>query len=251
MKNRKNGFAWILCLAFFFFLTGCVNADVHITIQKDGSGIYQIKVLSNEWMLTRLAKTKNHLREQGFRISEIANQSERGWIATKRVSSVLNDPPGKSLRTISRASASAQAMEEGNPLNGFEVRNHLFTTTIAYRNVIDLTDQIREHQANQWFLEQVDLQFHLTTPIKARKHNATSVQDEGKTLTWNIDPTKPTPIQVVYRIPNPITWSIIVLTATVGLIMAIIFRFRRRKRKKRTGDSQIEPPVSFRWDDKK
>lgn len=251
MKKRKNGFAWILCLAVFFFLTGCVNADVHITIHKDGSGIYQIKVLSNEWILSRLAKTKNQLREQGFQISEITNQSERGWIATKRVASVLDEPPGNSLRTISRASAPSPAMEAGNPLNGFEVQNHLFTTTIAYRNVIDLTDQIREQQVNQWFLEQVDLQFHLTTPIKAKEHNAAAVQDEGKTLTWKIDPTKPTPIQVVYRIPNPLTWSIIFLIAVVGLITAVIFGFRRRKRKKRTGDSQIEPPVSFRWDDKK
>ncbi len=251
MENQKKYFVWILCMAFFFFLTGCVNADVHITIQKDGSGIYQIKVLSNEWMLSRLAKTKNRLREQGFQISEISDPSEQGWIATKRVASVLNDPPGKFFKAVSRASASSLAMEKGRFTNGFEVKSRLFTTTIAYRNVIDLTDQLPQNQTSQWFLEQVDLQFHLTTPIRAREHNATSIRDDGKTLTWNIDPMKPTPIQVVYRIPNPITWSIILLITAISLIVTIIFRFRRRKRKKRTGDSPVEPPVSFRWDDKK
>ncbi|MGA8942069.1 MAG: DUF3153 domain-containing protein [Thermoactinomyces sp.] len=248
MKNQKKSFVWIFCLVFL--LAGCVNADVHITIHKDGSGIYQIKVLSNEWMLPRLEKTKNQLRDQGFQIREISSSSEQGWIATKKIASILDEPPEKSLQAISHAFASSPAMKKDHSANMVEIRNRIFTTSIIYRNVIDLTDQFNRHQASQWFLQQVNLQFHLTTPLRAREHNAATVQDDGKTLTWDIDPAKPNPIYVMYRIPNPITWSIILLIAAAGLVMAIIYRFRRKQRTKRTGDSSEEPPVSFRWDKK-
>ncbi|MBA4601125.1 DUF3153 domain-containing protein [Thermoactinomyces mirandus] len=249
MKIGKSRFMRFFCLAFFFLLTGCVNADLHIRIQKDGSGTYQIKVLSNEWVLSRLTGTKDQLRQQGFQIREIENPDERGWIATKRVPSILDEPPATSLTTINQTTAFSPAMKKA-AIDGLEVRNHFFTTTIAYRNVIDLGDRLSRQRVEQWLLKQVDLRFHLTTPIRAREHNATTVQDDGKTLTWKIDPVEPNPIYVMYHVPNPVTWSIILLIAAGCLIMAI-FRFHRHKRKKRTGDSPGEPPVPFRRDDEK
>lgn len=248
MHKRNHLFQRLLCLSFFLLLTGCVNADIHVNIHKDGSGTYQVKVITNEWILSNLTSVKNQLEEQGFQLKEIANGSQKGWVAEKQVKSVMDEPPTKVFQVL-HPSGSSPAMSP-EQAEGLTVHHQIFTTNIVYKDVIDFTDQMQQQGMEQWFFEQMNFRFHLTTPLQAKEHNATVMENDEKTLIWHIDPTKPNPIHVTYVIPNPVTWGVILLIAGTGLIAGVIWWIRSRRRKKRTGDP-TEPPVSFRWDARK
>jgi hypothetical protein len=88
------------------------------------------------------------------------------------------------------------------------------------------------------------------------EHNATSVSPDGKTLTWKIRPGEENPIHMAIRFPNPLTWSVLILTGIILLTVWIIRRIRR----KRKGDppasdfprASFHPPASspdaFHWE---
>lgn len=246
MHRRNHLFPWLIFLSLILLFTGCVNADIHVNIHKDGSGIYRAKVVTNEWILSNLTTVKNQLQEQGFQLQEVSSGSQKGWVAEKHVKSVMDEPPAKAFQALS---GSSPAMSR-EPAGGIKIQHQLFTSKITYDDVIDFSDQLPQPGMEQWFFEQMYFRFHLTTPLQAEEHNATTMENDGKTLTWHINPAKPNPIHVTYVIPNPVTWGLILLIAAAGLIAGGIWLIRSRRRKKRTGDP-AEPPVSFRWDTRK
>lgn len=249
MHRRNHRILTLICLSFFLLFTGCVQADIHVDIHRDGSGTYQVKILTNDLILTNLGNVKTRLKQQGFQLREISEGSQKGFVAEKRVQSVIEEPPSKTFESLQpTGSAPASGPKDDGGLN---VEHQFFTSQIIYRDVIDFSDEMPRQDLAEWILEQMNFRFHLTTPLQADEHNATSVENGGKTLTWQIDPAKPNPVYVVYVIPNPYTWSVILLIAIIGLVAGIIWGIRMRRSKKRTGDSTTEPPVSFRWDNRK
>jgi hypothetical protein len=248
MHRRNHRILTLICLSFFLLFTGCVQADIHVDIHRDGSGTYQVKVLTNDLILPNLGNVKARLKQQGFQLREISEGSQKGFVAEKKVRSVIKEPPGKTFESLKpTGSAPATGPKKDGGLN---VEHQFFTSRIIYQDVINLSEEMPRQDLAEWILKQMNFRFHLTTPLQAEEHNATSVEQGGKTLTWKIDPTKPNPVYVVYVIPNPYTWSVILLLAVIGLAAGIIWGIRVRRRKKRTGDS-TEPPVSFRWDSRK
>jgi LPXTG-motif cell wall-anchored protein len=278
-KKKKTWKALILALVTALLLTGCVDASMHITINMNGSGTYEVKVLSNEWVLPQFDHLKERLQQGGYQLQEIEEGGKQGWIAVKNVESVLDEPPGKvlqegantALRFLTRGTASATATDahlaaEDPPIRGLgkelRVENSLFTTTLLFDTNVDLTrldEKMKDLGGlNQFILDQINLNFILTLPVKVDEHNATAVSDGGKTLTWKLKPGEKNPIHMAIRIPNPITWGILMIVGLILLIIAVVVLIRRRrKRNRRDGDDHFPPggsspdhnpsPDSFRW----
>ncbi|SEN16564.1 DUF3153 domain-containing protein [Lihuaxuella thermophila] len=280
MTNRKKtGKALMIALVMALLLTGCVDASMHITINMNGSGTYEVKVLTNEWVLPQFDQLKERLQQAGYQLQEIEQGGKKGWMAVKNVESVLDEPPGKELQdgantalqfftrgTASTSGTDARFVAEAPPLQGldkpFRVENSLFTTTLLFETNVDLT-RLNEKMdgwgdLNQLIMDQMRLNLILTLPVKVDEHNATAVSDGGKTLTWKMKPGENNPIHMAIRIPNPITWGILIIAGFILLIIAVVVLIRRRrKRKKRNGNDRFPPggpptddapgPDSFRW----
>lgn len=84
------------------------------------------------------------------------------------------------------------------------------------------------------FLEQLDLKLKLTLPYQfGLNHNATAVENDGKTLVWVLDPVDETLIDLELTIPdvrNIVTMAIIgFIVATVVILMMVRYRKYRYK----------------------
>jgi hypothetical protein len=280
-KKREFGMKsrWLkimgMLLTLTVFLTGCIDAKMHITVNRNGSGIYEIEVLTNHLLLSQFDNLKNRLAVNGYQIRTEEKGDKEGWVAVKRVESVVDDPPGKEFREGANAAfrffshQTASLNGDGHLFasdtpnlvkglsNGFKVKNRLFTTTLIYDNHVDLTSLKQKDLMglDQLVFDQMNLRFILTLPVKVDKNNATTVSPDGKTLTWKIRPGTDNPIYMVVIIPNPITWGILILLLIVLFVVGLIWFIRRRKRRNGTPPSSGQRPTekenhapdSFRW----
>ncbi|MBA4494209.1 DUF3153 domain-containing protein [Paenactinomyces guangxiensis] len=263
MKKKKTVKILLVAIAMALILTGCVDAHMHVTINLDGSGTYEVKILSNKMIASQFDDLKQRLAQYGYQVKELDEGNKKGWVATKIVDNVVEEPPGKefqdganaALEFFSKRTASANTtdLQYATPsISGlgkeFKVENSLFTTTLIFDTNVDLTDLNEGSDTlgslNQMILDQINLNFILTLPVEVDKHNATSVSDDGKTLTWKIKPGEKNPIYMAIDIPNFLTWGIIIVLGIIVLIIVIIVLVSRRKKKKRSDDDNRFPPGS-------
>ncbi|MBA4837811.1 hypothetical protein H1R82_14430, partial [Thermoactinomyces intermedius] len=132
MHRRNHRILTLICLSFFLlFTTGCVQADIHVDIHRDGSGTYQVKVLTNDLILPNLGNVKARLKQQGFQLREISEGSQKGFVAEKKVRSVIKEPPGKTFESLKpTGSAPATGPKKDGGLN---VEHQFFTSRIIYQ----------------------------------------------------------------------------------------------------------------------
>ncbi len=82
---KMNKLKVILCtLLVVILLGGCVNADFHVTINKDGSGEYEYKVLTNALVIEQLEPLKSKLEEQGYRLRTLKKKTKLGGWPKKK-----------------------------------------------------------------------------------------------------------------------------------------------------------------------
>jgi hypothetical protein len=260
----------LLCL---FLLSGCVDAHMHITLRMDGSGVYEFKVVSSDLIISQFNDFKRRLEQNGYRLRTIDHGKRQGWIAVKEVESVTKDPPGKEFQDAARSalgfwlsqtassSGSMNLASDDPKLKGtdkpFRVEPGLFFTTIIFDTNVDLTKLKRQDLfgLDQLLYDQMNLNFILTLPVKPQDHNATSVSEGGKTLTWKIRPGETNPIHLTVKVPNPITWVILILLLVIGIVTGIVLRIRKRKRNRNQPPGSGSPgpftvtPETFRWED--
>lgn len=233
-------------------LSGCVNADLHVTINKDGSGEYEYKILTNSLVIEQLEPLKSTLEEKGYQIKAIEQENQVGWTAKKEVPNIIKEPPGQDLMEEltaldpSQMHVSASPLTSGPPvtlIQGFQsdaltIDPGLFTILFRFDTEVDLTGMKNtgEKMGGMYgdiLLQQMNLNLILTLPIKPDKHNATSVSDDGNTLTWKLTPGEVNPILVEAEFPNPLTWGAIALLLFFILLTVLIVWFVRRRRKAR------------------
>lgn len=250
---KMNKLKVILCtLLVVILLGGCVNADFHVTINKDGSGEYEYKVLTNALVIEQLEPLKSKLEEQGYQIENIEEENQVGWMAKKEVSNIINEPPGQDLfeeinaqNPIEMQAASTPHIATGPPVtlisglqsDDFTINPGLFTILFRLDTEADLTGMKKTGeklggQYGEALLRQMNLNFILTLPIKPDHHNATSVSEDGKTLTWKLVPGEVNPILIEAKLPNPLFWGAVVLIFFLFVLIILIVWFVRRKKRK-------------------
>lgn len=278
MKPRKKSFRmFILAVLMIVILTGCVDAHMHITVNLDGSGTYEIKVLSNPLVVAQFAEFKKQLEQEGYQIRDVEENGKKGWVAVKEVDDLAKEPPLKemedSVNSAIRAWAHQVASSDPTALaagavpfdglgEGFRVENSFLTTRIVVDTDADMT-HLKQGAGNEFgglenlIFDQMNLNFILTLPIEVKEHNATSVSPDGKTLTWKLKPGEKNPIHMMIEIPNFVGWGILLGGILLLLVLIAIFVIvaLKKKRRKRDddgyfppgGDSSSSSPESFHW----
>lgn len=211
-----------LVLVMSFLLTGCLGAQTRVTINDDGSGTYEIRMVSNPIVMEQFQYFKQHLEERNYHVVAVNEGDKQGWVATKEVESVAKEP-------------FSQDLEKGAPPafqdigRGFKMEDGLFTSTLTINSEVDLsrmgkgTSDLGQLGPN--------LEFTLVLPTKTTENNATSVSKDGKILTWKLQPGEKTPIHVSATITNPITTGIALLLAILLLATLAFLWWRKRKRR--------------------
>ncbi|TCS94591.1 DUF3153 domain-containing protein [Hazenella coriacea] len=255
MFKWKKAKVILLSLFIVMLLSGCVDAHMHVKVNWDGSGEYEVKVLANEMVLSQFNEMKQELLQENYEVKPVDEDGKTGWIAVKKVDNVMKEPPMEDFQKTtnsaiqwfeSRVASSSETtyVNEHQALKGltddYKIEEGLFFTTVTIDTEADLSDLLNQgdsfnQQFGQMILDQINLNFMLTLPIEADEHNATKVSEDGKTLTWKIKPGEKNPIHLVLSVPNFITWGIIIIVAVlffIVLFVVILILMIRRKKKK-------------------
>lgn len=279
MLRKKGLYAILLSCLLAVLLTGCIDAHMHIKVNRDGSGVYEFQIVSNDLIVAQFDELKQKMEKNGYQITTIEEgKNKQGWKAVKEVKNIAKEPPVQELKAgvnsairlfqnqVAGAGHSDTLQLADSPrIQGldkpFRMEHGLFTTKLILDTQADLTDMRQQglRGLDQLIYDQMNLRFILTLPVKVDDHNATHVSADGKTLTWKLRPGEENPIYMAMTIPNFITWGVFIIG---GLLFLIIFLVRRSKRKKNqsprngtfggppTGNTTVTPPPDqFRWDD--
>lgn len=173
-----------------FFISGCFNGVVDITVNKDGSAevIYDISVdsalltFNSENPLEGISKT---LKQNGYSISQYKENGYTGISAKKHVNKVEEVWKEGFINQIFNISESMEFESK----NGFFYDSYKLNTTIKPAG-----NEEPEHEAemiNTAFLSSGDLKLRLALPFKPDQHNASRVIEINdkpgfNTYEWDI-----------------------------------------------------------------
>jgi LPXTG-motif cell wall-anchored protein len=228
----------LVMAAMVVLMTGCMQADYHLTINKDYSGdlAYKIGISSDIMKLTKnsgaedpLAKFSEEYKTAGYKVKKFKSGGYEGIIVSKAFKDVRK--ADISLRTETTKNLKGDTKISYNQKKGF------FSTKATGTIEVDMTTDTLAKELGQtegqvgdlaMMGNSLDMTFTLTLPGKASKHNATKVSDGGKTLTWKLKFGKINKLHVEANAPNTTNIALVIGGAVIVLGGAYV-ALRRRK----------------------
>ena len=221
MKNFKK---IILLLFAIIMVTGCVQVESNMKITKNKKMDFEIIIAMDKSMLDNSYedellddKQKEKLTNMGFEISKYNENNQVGNILTKKfdnidylsstedikydLNSVINDP---------LSTAYIFKLEKNFFKNVYTAKYDLNTILINPDLDIDYNYNL------------FDIIFKVSLPYKALDNNATSINNNGKELVWDMTKFNK-PIEVKFNIYN--TKNIIVIG--IGILVILLFLINR------------------------
>ncbi|WP_176391863.1 DUF3153 domain-containing protein [Marininema halotolerans] len=212
----------MVCVSMIVF-SGCVNADLHVDLNMDGSGTYRLKVLTNPLVADQLSSFRKTVEAEGYTVKPTEENGQKGWIAEKDVKNVAKEPPGQEwLKKFADEDATASAgvldfLNHDQKKGPLTVKHHFLTSRITFRKNVDLANMSIDNPLAQRLIHQVNLNLTVSLPIKPDRNNADSISNDGKTLSWKIEPGEKNPIFIEADVPNIKGW----LTLG-GILLAVL-----------------------------
>lgn len=235
VKLCKKRSYLIATLTLILLTTGCVNADYHVTIHKDGSGSYRVKVLAPSVVADQLDSFQKKMETQGYRVREIREDQRVGWLAEKESKNVVEDPPGDEFKELLGPSGKTASLLPSLPEGSrgpVRIEKNWFQYQIFLKTQADLTSLQADNPLEEFLWEETNLRFRLTLPLKPGEHNADQVSDDGKTLTWKLEPGEKNPVRVLVEFPNPVGWILSFILAFILLLFIFYLVWSRWLRRR-------------------
>ncbi|MDQ0416454.1 hypothetical protein J2Z48_000618 [Croceifilum oryzae] len=243
---------FLIGLCCSLLLTGCAQTNIHMNINWDLSGTYKFQIANDPRLGKITTWLSDHYRQKGYQITPIKTNEEVGFSAEKEVKNILDTPIQQDFPDFSQLMNSWTTILQSDlpSLQSLDFKpsetksnkhltwnSDLFTTQIRYRNTdLDLTNlpvnklyATYQHYFGKKNETPPSLQFQITLPIAPDNSNASQVQNEGKTLCWDLKFGQKNPIFMTVEIPNPITVGVLCLFAILFLGVVLFTTIRKRK----------------------
>lgn len=203
-------------------LTGCVNSDITLDVDKKGNASLTAQILSNDTLMKGI--NENDLKQSYDRVEKITDEGKTGYRITKNLGNITN----LDLKNNKDMSKYADVVD-------INTQNKFFYT--IYDVNIKLKDYMKKNLSNEemgilnLFGSNFDLNFHLNTPIKLINSNATTTSDKDGVYTYNWDFSLGNleNIQASAKIPNVTNILIVSIISIIVVIILAIFIIRKRK----------------------
>lgn len=221
---KKNLLKLFTIMLFPVFLTGCMNVDTEITIDKKGNATSTMKLLireeANEFFGDIFSNTKD-FEEEGSSVSKISEKGNVGILKTCNSTEIYkNDicapkifkPKNKNNRFISMTQTPFYTEYKLDWVASF-AENPKTKETIPEESQKLIKSSLK-----------------INIPAKASSSNADSRNDITNSYSWNFDTTKSNDIYLEYRIINwiNIVLFIIVLSNILVCIMCTILKKNKK-----------------------
>lgn len=259
----KKRFLAIIMMLSTLFLVGCVNADVTIDLEKDGTGKAIVEVSGPNIVFDNISESLvQQIGKDYEKVEKIKKDNQTGYMFTTKqgpLDKVLRDivniesinpaaqVPSSSATTTSvvdNATTAAKdfASEFANKIykRYVEVDEDASFLSTTY----DIDVRLRDALYNNMTLEQKafmkiagntsEIGIHIKSPIEAEESNATSVvEEDGKHVyNWDYNLSNIENISFKAKIPNIKNIAMVAGGAVLALIILImIFRAGRKSKK--------------------
>ncbi|GAA0103498.1 hypothetical protein UT300013_01200 [Paraclostridium sordellii] len=203
-------------------LTGCVNSDITLDVDKKGNASLTAQILSNDTLIKGI--NENDLKQSYDSVEKITDEGKTGYRITKNLGNITN----LDLKNNKDMSKYADVVD-------INTQNKFFYT--IYDVNIKLKDYMKKNLSNEemgilnLFGSNFDLNFHLNTPIKLISSNATTTSDKDGVYTYNWDFSLGNleNIQASAKVPNVTNILIVSIISIIVVIILAIFIIRKRK----------------------
>jgi len=214
--------ALLFLFAGAIFLGGCIDGQMSVSFNLDGSADVEFKLLADPFVASMAGdgfqELQQGLEEDGFTLEDHEEEGKQGFIANLHV----DDAQDLSEMTF---------LGEIDPPE-LEVEESLLFTTYTFEHTFQMDDMDIGGDAVGGFNmdtlgpDVADMQFVLEFPISPLEHNADAVSEDGRTLFWNMALGEPNEVAVAVNVPN-IPALVILFVIVIGVIVGAIITIKR------------------------
>ena len=245
-----------------FTLTGCMNINFEVKLDKNGSGDvsyiwgYNKSVLKENGMSvedlknqgdTSLDELKETAEKDGYKVEEYEDENTYGIKATKHFEDIgkfsLNEGLGLVKEGSKEAANDKISFEKNDSKIKYSQDAKIDLTTISAAEM-GLENE-EETDASQLALmnaiiEKMKFTYKVTLPIKAGENNATTVSKDGKTLEWEFTNGKENEVKFVAEEKGGFNILYLVVALAVIAVIATIIAILAKKSKNTSGTTYKE-----------
>ena len=249
--KMKKGFKLLCIMLVVFTMSGCMKMNADISIHKDKSMDYSVTFAFNNsmWQSHKgqsfiSGEELDKIEEQGFKMTEYADGSMSGYTFTKSFKNI-DDISSENETTMNLN----DSLEDSKDSNMFTVKKGFFKNTYTLKMENDTSSEVQSEagiQSGNESLEQntdtadidlsiftsnLDMKFNVTLPYKAISSNATTTENDGKKLVWNLMDTNLKNIEFSFEMYNMTNIYITIGIAIIIIAIIVIILIKKRKPK--------------------
>ena len=232
----KKSMKLLAILFFVVLMSGCVKYNFKMEVGKDKSvSIEIIDAIDKDYSSYGSYETEATAAEtKGFTKEPYEDEEWIGYKLTKKYENI-DEISSEEAITVELMDILKSDKEE--PKAYFQKKSGLFKTTyIANFTVNTSSDDEDEEEEDSTTTEDeeeddgADISYTIVLPVKAGANDATTVSEDGKTLTWKLDNGKLNTVKYEFSLIN--TTMIIVVAAVavvvVGGVIVIVIKGKKK-----------------------
>lgn len=248
MKITRYIFIMLFIVSLLVCLTACVDETTHITYNSDGSGTVSLTAIIDKSLLDTLSVAAPYslntildsAKSDGYNVSRNLTQTQSEEIVfTKNVSNI-----DKEIKESSFLNTTCTNNAFKNIASSTEVKKEIFQTTYSMDSNINiesitpklfnsdnsLVKTLNNSISNELLrTNAVNMKLKITFPLTPSKHNASSTEEDGKTLVWVLSGSQN---NISYTLVAPNITNIIILVVLIGIVVIMILASIPKKIKK-------------------
>lgn len=224
-----------IMIILLIMLTGCVNVNYEVTLNKDGTAdvayVYGFDKEALEQMGTTAEDMTSDMKQNAeaseYEIETYSDDEVEGFKAKKHVENLADI-------SLEEAFGSENVTDSGE--NQFKVEKKGLKTVYSQNAKIDLSTM------DETTASVVTMKYTVNLPVKVGKNNASEVSKDGKTLTWNLTAGEVNEINFEASSSNPILiFAIIAILVVIGVIVVVELTIKKlKKNKEKTVETETE-----------
>ena len=234
----KKGIALVMVLVLILMLTACIRFEATVKINTNGTADVRMLMAASDALASM-----GDGDSIGLSAEEIADYKAKGFDYEEYVDA----DAGYTGYVLSRKNLDLQAGENNSDETGMEsiLDGELFKVDGKHVTIDFAPMSENDYEESGSYLPMLKnyggyMKFNLELPVKPTNHNATSVSEDGKTLTWDLTKLKANEkVHAEFDMPSGsiLAW----LLPVIGVVLAaVVIAAVLVKKKKNTVVSDTE-----------
>lgn len=225
-------------------LTGCVNINYEVTLNKDGSADVALIYGFEKEALQQLGTSSDDMTSQmeeeagkdGYTVEKYSDDKLEGIKASKHFNSASE---------LSMAELFEDEVKGKN--EGIKVEKKGNKTVFSQNDEVDLTSSESEYAS------MVTFKYIVNLPVKAESNNATEVSKDGKTLTWELKFGEVNKIEFKAGSSNSTLKVVLIVVAAVAIlcvIAVVLTKVLKKDKNNETEKNEAQPEETIKEENK-